>query len=62
MDEAAAGNDKEYSPSMEYTAYVLYTNPERNTWKMHFFVTKALNSFIQVRLYVPSLIVVLVMS
>ena len=61
MDEAAASNDKG-CPPMEYTAYVFYTNPERNTWKMHFNVTKALNVLIQVRLYAASLFVVLVMS
>ena len=47
---------------MEYTAYAFYINTEQNTWKMHFNVTKALDALIQVRLYAPSLIVVLVTS
>ena len=41
---------------MEYTAYAFYINTERNTWKMHFNVTKKLNAFIQVSLYAFNLL------
>ena len=55
VDEAAASNDI-VCPPMEYTAYVFYINTERNTWKMHFNVTKALDALIKVSLYAPILL------
>ena len=51
----AAINDRE-CPPVKYTAYAFYINTERNTWKMHFNVTKALDALIQVRLYAPGLL------
>ena len=51
----AASNDKG-CPQMKYTAYSFYSNTKRNSWKMHFNVTKMLNVLSKVRLCALSLL------
>ena len=54
VDKATSNSNE--CPPVKYTAYAFYINTERNIWKMHFNVTKALDALIQVRLYAPGLL------